>query len=72
MVTTTSVAPAAWAGVFAVIEVGPTTTMLVAAAPPIVTDAPLKKPVPVIVTDVPPAVVPELGEMPVTVGAGLV
>ena len=72
MVTTTSVAPAACDAVFAVIEVLPTTATFVAAAPPMVTVAPVRKPVPVIVTEVPPAVVPELGEMLVTVGAGLV
>jgi hypothetical protein len=55
-----------------VIEVEPTTTTFVAAVPPMLTVAPLRKPVPLIVTDVPPEVVPELGVMPVTVGAGLV
>jgi hypothetical protein len=42
-----------------------------AAVPPIDTVAPVKKPVPVIVTGIPPAVVPEVGEIAVTVGAGL-
>ena len=41
--------------------------MLVAAAPPNVTLAPDWNAVPVIVADVPPAVVPETGEMAVTV-----
>ena len=46
--------------------------MVTAAAdvPPSFTDAPARKPVPVIVTAVPPLVVPELGVMAVTVGAG--
>ena len=70
LVTTTLTAPAACAGVVAVIEVLPTTTTLVAAVPPTETVAPERKPVPVIETAVPPAVVPEVGEMPVTVGAG--
>ena len=42
----------------------------VAAVPPIFTVAPLTKFVPVIVTAVPPAVVPELGLILLTVGAG--
>ena len=67
--TTTSAAPAACAGVTAVIEVLLTTFTDVAAAPPMVTVAPLEKLVPVIVTLVPPAVVPELGDMLLTVGA---
>ena len=46
------------------------TLTFVAAAPPRLTPAPAKKPVPVIVTEVPPPVVPEFGEMFVTVGAG--
>jgi hypothetical protein len=50
-------------------EVELTTVMLVAAVPPKVTLAPLAKPVPVIVTAVPPLVVPEVGEMAETVGA---
>ena len=33
--------------------------------------APVRKPVPVIVTGVPPAAVPVLGEIVLTVGAGL-
>ena len=70
LVTTTLTAPVPCAGVVAVMLVLPTTTTLVAAVPPIDTVAPLKKPVPLIVTAVPPAVVPDAGEMPVTVGAG--
>jgi len=57
--------------VVAAIEVLLATLTPVAAVPPIVTVAPLKKPVPVIVTAVPPAVVPDVGEIAVTVGAAL-
>jgi hypothetical protein len=45
-----------------------TTFTLVAAVPPIVTPVAPVKLVPVIVTLVPPAVLPEVGEMDVTVG----
>jgi hypothetical protein len=48
-----------------------TTTTLLAAAPPKVTVAPARKPVPVIVTPLPPLLDPELGEIELTVGAGL-
>src|SRR4029079_14519462 len=61
-------APAACAGVTAVIDVELATVTLVAAVPPIVTVAPVAKFVPVIVTFVPPAVVPAVGEIAVTVG----
>ena len=71
MVTTTFTAPAACAGVVAVIEVLPTTFTFVAAVPPRVTVAPVRKPVPVMVTAVPPAAVPVFGVIEVTVGAGL-
>ena len=47
-----------------------TTVTLVAGVPPNVTVAPATKFVPVIVTAVPPAVGPLLGETPLTVGAG--
>jgi hypothetical protein len=53
------------------IVVALTTVTLVAAVPPIVTVAPASKFVPVIVTAVPPLVVPEFGEIALTVGAGL-
>src|SRR4051812_14117436 len=69
-VTVTFTAPAACAGVFAVICVALTTTTLVAAEPPKVTVAPLLKPVPAIVTDVPPRVVPLGGVTEVTVTGG--
>ena len=70
LVTTTLTAPAAWAGVVAVMEVALTTFTPVAAVPPKLTVAPDKNPVPVMVTAVPPAVEPEVGETAVTVGAG--
>ena len=70
LVTTTFTAPAACAGVVAVIDVLLTTVTLVAAVPPSVTVAPARKPVPVIVTGVPPAVVPDGGAIELTVGAG--
>ena len=71
LATTTLTIPAACAGVIAVIVVLFTTLTFAAAAPPIVTVAPATKFVPVIVTDVPPAVVPVFGEIDVTVGAPL-
>jgi hypothetical protein len=70
LVTVTLTAPAACAGVVAVIVVAFTTVTPVALVPPRVTVAPLTKPVPLIVTLVPPAVGPEVGLIPVTVGAG--
>ena len=69
MVTTTLLVPAVPAGVVAVIEVE-LTTELTAVVPPIVTDAPLIKPVPVIVILVPPANGPLDGATEITVGAG--
>ena len=69
LVTTTLFVPAVPAGVIAVSEVALTKTTLVAALPPIVTVAPFTKPVPVIVTAVPPIVEPEFGVIEVTVGA---
>ena len=70
-VTTTFTAPAAWAGVIAVIDVLLTSVTPVEAVPPRLTVAPAKKPVPAIVIVVPPLMVPELGAIEVTVGAGL-
>lgn len=70
LVTTTPVAPDECAGVVAVIEVLLTTVTPVADVPPIFTDAPERKPVPVIVTAVPPEVAPDVGEIAVTLGAG--
>src|ERR1051325_8136568 len=63
-VTVTSTVPGACAGLIAVIDVALTTTTLVAAVPPIVTLAPVWKPLPVIVTWVPPRIEPMLGTMP--------
>ena len=60
-VTVTVTDPAAPAGVVAVIVVPFTTTTFVAAVPPNVTPAPLKKFVPVIVTAVPPPTGPLFG-----------
>ena len=72
MVTTTFTAPAVCAAVVAVIEVLLTTATLVDAVPPKLTLAPDRNPVPVMVTAVPPAVLPEVGEIADTVGAGFV
>ena len=69
-VTTTFTVPATCAAVVAVIVVVFTTLTPLAAVPPRLTVAPARKPVPVIVTAVPPAVVPDVGEIDVTVGAG--
>ena len=68
MVTTTFFAPAVPVGVVAVIEVALKIVTLVAAVPPMATAAPLTKFVPVMVTEVPPAVGPELGEILLTEG----
>ena len=62
LVTTTFTAPAACAGVVAVMLVALPTFTLVAGEPPRLTVAPAKKPVPVIVTEVPPASGPDPGE----------
>jgi hypothetical protein len=70
LLTVTITAPALPAGVVAVICVPLTTTTLVAEALPNVTVAPTAKFAPVIVTAVPPAVVPLFGLTLVTVGAG--
>ena len=49
---------------------GVATVTPVAAVPPILTVAPERKPVPVMVTAVPPLAAPELGLIELTVGAG--
>ena len=67
-VTTTAIAPAFPAGVVAVIVVLLDTATFVAAAPPNVTVAPTAKFVPVMVTAVPPAVVPLFGLTLLTLG----
>lgn len=67
-VTVTVTAPALPAGVVAVMLVLLTTTTLLAEALPNVTVAPEEKFVPVIVTDVPPAIGPVLGDTLLIVG----
>ena len=69
--TTTSTVPAECAGVVAVIDVLFITVTPVAGVPPRLTVAPARNPVPVMVTAVPPAAVPDAGETPVSVGGGL-
>ena len=71
LVTTTFTVPAAWAGVVAAIDVLLTTRTPVAAVLPRLTVNPDRKPVPVMVTEVPPSAVPVLGVVEVTAGAGL-
>jgi len=61
-------APVACGPVAAVIRVLLTTTTEVAGAPPSVTVAPGRNPVPVIVIGVPPAVEPDCGATPAIVG----
>ena len=67
-VTTTSTAPAAWAGVVALTCVALTTVTALAAPPPKLTVAGATKPAPVMVTRVPPAVAPLVGVTAVTIG----
>src|SRR5437773_3771016 len=69
LVTTTFTAPAAWAGVVAVIVVAETTVTAGTAVPPSVTVAPGARLVPVMVMTVPPVVDPVVGATPVRVGA---
>ena len=57
-------------GVVAVIEVLFTTVTPVAVVPPMLTVAPVRKLLPVIVMAVPPATGPLVGETDATVGAG--
>lgn len=71
VVTTTLAVPAVPAGVVVVIVVAFTTVKLVTDTPPIVTAVASVRFVPVIVTEVPPAVVPEAGLMAVTVGGAV-
>ena len=68
--TVTSTAPAAPAGEVAVIDVGETTLTTVPALAPNETVSPVANPVPVIVTEVPPAVEPLVGLTAETVGTG--
>lgn len=71
MATVTSTAPAAWAGVVAVMEVALPTLIPVAATPPKVTVAPATNPVPVTVTTVPPVSGPAAGETEETAGGAI-
>ena len=71
LVTTTLTAPAACAGVVAVIDVLFTTFAFAAAVPPRLIVAPVRKPAPVMVTEVPPATLPVFGVIELTAGAGL-
>jgi hypothetical protein len=64
----TLTAPAEFAGVVAVREVLLWTTTLLAGVLPNVTEAPLAKFAPEIVTEVPPAVLPVFGDTEVTDG----
>ena len=68
VVTVTSTIPAVYAGLVAVIEVALTTVTPVAAVVPKFTAVAPRRFVPEIVTEVPPAVEPDIGVMPVTVG----
>ena len=68
VLTVTSTGPVP-AGLTAVIDVPETTLTPVAAAVPKATVSPVRKPLPVMVTVVPPTVGPPVGLMPVTVGA---
>jgi hypothetical protein len=68
LVTTTLCAPADPVGVLQVICVWPVRTTLEQLVPPTVTVAPLRKPVPVIVIEVPPRIGPDEGEIELIVG----
>ena len=72
VVTTMFFVPTEPAGETAVILVADTTVKLVAATPPKVTLVAPVKPVPVMVTVVPPAFGPEVGLTPVTAGLAAV
>ena len=68
VVTVTSMGPTGPPGEVAVIEVSLLTVNVVAGVVPKVTLVAPVKPVPVMVTGVPPLIGPVVGEMPVTVG----
>ena len=72
VVTVTFTIPADPAGDVAVIDVAELTVTAVAVSEPNITVAGDTKPVPVMVTTVPPAVGPEVGLIAVTVGADTV
>src|SRR5512138_3552990 len=67
--TTTSAAPAAWAGVVIESDVA-LRAETIDAEPPMVTLAPASKPVPETIAEVPPSVVPDEGAMPAMEGGG--
>ncbi len=73
VVTVISTVPAASAGLVTVIEVSLLTVIAPVAfgVPPNMTSFAPVKPTPVMVTGVPPAVEPAVGETPVTVGSGV-
>jgi hypothetical protein len=68
-VTARSTLPAGWAGATTVSRVGDSTTTAVPGAPPQLTVTPSVKFVPVTVTKVPPAMLPDAGDRAETVGA---
>jgi hypothetical protein len=70
-VTVTSTAPAVWGGDVAVIWVSESTLKPAAGVVPKVTAVAPVKSVPVMTTDVPPAVGPEFGETELTVGSAM-
>jgi hypothetical protein len=70
LTTEMSQVPAALGAVTAVIMVSELIVKLAAAAGPKLTADAIVKPLPMIVTEVPPAVLPEVGLMLVTVGTG--
>ncbi|MGA8724369.1 MAG: hypothetical protein WB565_04965, partial [Acidimicrobiales bacterium] len=70
--TVTLTVAAACAGEVAVIWVSETTVKVEAAVVPKVTAVAAVKPVPVMVTEVPPAVGPEVGATELTVGTGAI
>ena len=72
VVTVTLTVPADSAGDVAVMEVVEPTVTAVAVTVPNITVAPEAKLVPVMVTEVPPVVGPEVGLMPVTVGNAII
>ena len=72
VVTVTLTVPADSAGDVAIIEVAELTVTAVAVTVPNITVAPEAKPVPVMVTEVPPVVGPDVGLMLVTVGTAII
>jgi hypothetical protein len=70
-VTTTLLTPGVPAGIIQVMRVALSTKTLVADVPPIVTPVAPARFVPVIVTLVPPAIRPLVGETAVTTGAAM-